>query len=80
MLNEPIFSTEGSYVYHHSNKPIIDSVYWGRQTLAFGNSPTFSALSKVSQGRNTFQNILDKNLKGNALVKELVRLLKDRKS
>lgn len=71
------FSTEGADIYHYSNKPIVTSFYSGKQTLGFGNSPIFVPYTKVTSGRYRFLEILNKNLKEEQFVEELLVLLKE---
>nr|XP_023024110.1 transport and Golgi organization protein 2-like isoform X2 [Leptinotarsa decemlineata]XP_023024111.1 transport and Golgi organization protein 2-like isoform X2 [Leptinotarsa decemlineata]XP_023024112.1 transport and Golgi organization protein 2-like isoform X2 [Leptinotarsa decemlineata]XP_023024114.1 transport and Golgi organization protein 2-like isoform X2 [Leptinotarsa decemlineata]XP_023024115.1 transport and Golgi organization protein 2-like isoform X2 [Leptinotarsa decemlineata] len=63
--------------YHYSNTPKIESIYSGKHTVGFGNSPTYIPLQKVIAGRNQFIEILDKNLSKDCLEKELIDLLKN---
>lgn len=65
-------------IYHHSNYPQIDSVYVGKHTLGFGNSAVSSPYMKVLQGRENFQDIIEKRLEKEQLVEALVELLKDK--
>lgn len=71
------FSTEGTNICHHSNKPIVTSFYPGKQTLGFGNSPIYVPYTKVTWGRNSFQEIVDKNFNEENLIAELLKLLKE---
>lgn len=64
-------------VYHSSNFPQIDSEYTGKHTLGFGNSAISSPYMKVLNGRNTFQDIIERGLNKEELKEELVALLKD---
>ncbi|KAJ8930561.1 hypothetical protein NQ314_016623 [Rhamnusium bicolor] len=73
-------SKDEANTFHHSNTPTIDSVYSGKQTLAFGNSPTYSPLRKVMEGRNKFEEIINRDLHNDELVEELLKLLKDKSS
>ncbi|KAJ8954254.1 hypothetical protein NQ318_005850 [Aromia moschata] len=67
-------------VFHHSNMPKISSVYSGSQTLGFGNSPIYSPLTKVRDGRLRFEEIVEQCLEPDDLVEELLKLLKDKTS
>lgn len=71
------FSKDDAYIYHYSNTPKILSVYSGRETLGFGNSPTYTPLAKVTKGRYNFEEILSKGLHNEELVEALLKLLKD---
>ncbi|XP_050503247.1 transport and Golgi organization protein 2 isoform X2 [Diabrotica virgifera virgifera] len=70
-------SKEDETIYHHSNFPRVNSSYIGKQTLGFGNSPIFTPLTKVTKGRQMFEDILQKNLPVDELEKELLKLLKN---
>lgn len=72
------YSIDGStQIYHHSNFPQIESVYDGKHTLGFGNSPVSSPYMKVFHGKEHFQNVIDQNLEKTKLKNELLSLLKD---
>ncbi|CAH1118420.1 unnamed protein product [Phaedon cochleariae] len=71
-------SKDDTTVFHHSNLPQSVSIYPGKQTLAFGNSPIYSPYTKVLIGRYQFLDILAKGLNKDELEKELIELLRDR--
>ncbi|XP_050312895.1 transport and Golgi organization protein 2 homolog [Anthonomus grandis grandis] len=64
--------------YHSCNQPEIDSVYTGKHTIGFGNSTISSPYMKVLNGRNRFQEIIERNLDKDQLKAELLALLKDK--
>ncbi|XP_076254582.1 transport and golgi organization 2 [Rhynchophorus ferrugineus] len=71
-------SIDGSIqIYHHSNFPQIDSVYDGKHTLGFGNSPVSSPYMKVFHGKERFEDIIQQNFERTKLKNELLSLLKD---
>ncbi|XP_018572858.1 transport and Golgi organization protein 2 isoform X2 [Anoplophora glabripennis] len=70
-------SKDDCQVYHYSNTPKIFSVYSGKETLGFGNSPTYTPLTKVTKGRYQFEEIISRGLNNEELVEELLKLLKN---
>ncbi|KAJ8916015.1 hypothetical protein NQ315_010883 [Exocentrus adspersus] len=69
-------SKDDAKVFHYSNAPKIFSVYSGSQSIGFGNSPTYTPLSKVTEGRYTFDKIVSKDLSNEEMVAALLELLK----
>ncbi|XP_056645170.1 transport and Golgi organization protein 2-like [Diorhabda sublineata] len=70
-------SKDATVIYHHSNFPNISSRYTGKQIAGFGNSPINNPLKKVTEGTHRFKEIINRNIYGEELEKELLELMKD---
>ncbi|XP_057657981.1 transport and Golgi organization protein 2-like [Diorhabda carinulata] len=68
---------DATVIYHHSNFPNISSRYTGKQIAGFGNSPINNPLKKVTEGTHHFKEIINRNIYGEELEKELLELMKD---
>jgi len=72
-------NNQSSVVYYHSNKPKTCLAFKDKQILSFGNSAAAVPLTKVTNGKDKFEQIVETygtSQQRDTLVAELVNLLK----